>query len=283
MNFVILLQEEYEGFRFVKHFYFSQREINYAFQGINMYLYPKTFPTVGEIVIVVATSSGESGIECELPEYGNRLAFLPLGEITKRRSHIVSREIKVGKPKVCEVINVDQAKGYIDLSKKNINSEIESEKNLEYKRAKTVHTFVTSSKLDYETIIHPLYRDGLCPHELLTDGFDTFQEEVSRFVDNVDLSHCLSIYNKYYAKKMEKDVFYIKVSSPERGIDAIKEVLTLGVREGLKITLVSSPEYMVVSDLAQSRTEEILEKMKTFAMSNGVAFETRFVGFRGEK
>lgn len=238
-----------------------------------MYLYPKTFPDVGETVIVVATSSGECGIECELPEYGNRIAFLPLGEITKRRSHIISREIKVGKPKVCEVINVDQAKGYIDLSKKNINSKMESEKNLAYKNAKTVHSFITSSKLNYETIIYPLYRDGLCPHELLSEGFDTFQEALG----NVDLSHCTPIYNKYYAKKVEKDIFYIKVSSPELGIDAIKDVLMIGVKEGLKITLVSSPEFMVISELSQTRTSEILEKMKTYAAKNGVNFEVRFL------
>lgn len=238
-----------------------------------MFLYPKQYPIVGELVIVKATSSGETGVECELPEYGNRIAFLPLGEITKKRSHIISREMKVGKPKVCEVINIDLIKGYIDLSKRNVRKDDELQKMEEYRRVKVVSSFVVESKLDYEDLIFPLYDAEVDPYEILEEGFNIFESKVKEFVGNRDLSACVPLYNKRFVKKTEKVVVYAKVSSPEFGIDPIKDVLNIGVEKGLTITLVSSPEFMIVSKLELEKVMNILEEMGEHAKRVGVNFE----------
>lgn len=136
-----------------------------TWEGGNIYLYKEKLPKVGEIVYVKVTQVNDTSATVQLLEYGNSEGIIPYTEVTKRRVRSMGKFIKVGKSEAAQVIRIDEQKGYIDLSKKQVIPAEGEECKARYSKASSVRSVVCHAaemcKIPAETamelIAYPLY------------------------------------------------------------------------------------------------------------------------------
>lgn len=86
--------------------------------------YENKFPAEGEVVMgKVLRVEDQTGAYVSLLEYNNTEALIMASEYSRKRTKSVQKLIKVGKREPLLVINVDQEKGFVDLSRKRVNPE----------------------------------------------------------------------------------------------------------------------------------------------------------------
>jgi translation initiation factor 2 subunit 1 len=98
--------------------------------------YPKSIPCVGELVMASVDLPNEHGFICSLPEYGGIEAYLPMSELSRKKS--IAARTKVGQELVLQVIRVDGK--YVDLSKKYVREMERTIGNEKYQKSKEVHS-----------------------------------------------------------------------------------------------------------------------------------------------
>lgn len=86
--------------------------------------YENELPVEGEVVMgKVVRVENQTGAYVSLLEYNNTEALIMASEYSRKRTKSVQKLIKVGKREPLLVINVDQEKGFVDLSRKRVNPE----------------------------------------------------------------------------------------------------------------------------------------------------------------
>ena len=84
--------------------------------------YENEFPVENEFVMgEVIRVDQLTGAYVALLEYNNIEALIMSSEFTRKRAKSVHRLMKVGKKEVLMVTKVDEARGFIDLSRKRVN------------------------------------------------------------------------------------------------------------------------------------------------------------------
>lgn len=91
-------------------------------EGKNVPFYEEKLPQIGDIVWVKITQVNDTSAGAQLLEYGQCEGTIPYTEVTRRRVRSIGKFIKVGKTEAAQVIRMDEVKGYIDLSKKQVTS-----------------------------------------------------------------------------------------------------------------------------------------------------------------
>ncbi|OMJ91407.1 hypothetical protein SteCoe_6094 [Stentor coeruleus] len=105
------------------------------------------------------------GANVLLFEYNNIESLIMLGELSKKCIRSVTKFTCVGCQEVVVIIRVDESKGYLNLSKKQVTSENIAEYEAKYNKAKSVNSILrhvaettgTDIEILYETIGWPLY------------------------------------------------------------------------------------------------------------------------------
>ena len=182
-----------------------------------------------------------------------------IGEFAfKRNMNNIIRKLPVGEDKVLQVINLDQKKGYIDLSIRGVNAgniELCKKRYVNSKKVEViikklaVRTNNTMEKI-YKKIIWPLYKTHM--HAL-----DALQEILGGnqlILDNLKVDQNI----KEELMKILKQKLVpqpVKIRADFRlscytfeGIDVIKEALLNGEKKGtekipIKFTIIGSPLY----------------------------------------
>eukprot|EP00388_Colpodella_angusta_P011741 GDKJ01029946.1.p1 GENE.GDKJ01029946.1~~GDKJ01029946.1.p1 ORF type:complete len:326 (-),score=105.19 GDKJ01029946.1:133-1086(-) len=104
--------------------------------------YESKFPEVDEVVMAVVTSIEDIAVYVELLEYNNAPGMILMSELHKRRFRSIQKIVKVGNHESVMVIRTDEKKGYIDLSKRRVNSEDIAACEERYSKAKAVQTII---------------------------------------------------------------------------------------------------------------------------------------------
>lgn len=107
----------------------------------------------------------EDGAYVELLEYNHIKGMILSSEMSRKRVKYVKKLVKEGREEVLRVLRVDPQQGYIDLSKKSVNSEEIEEFKEKYYKSKKVHEIIrilaSKVKQDFEVlcskIAWPLY------------------------------------------------------------------------------------------------------------------------------
>jgi len=235
--------------------------------------YENEFPEVNEIVIVKIQELNDFCAFVHLLEY-NRPASIQFTEISNRRlRQTPSSLLKIGKQDVMQVLRVDEEKGYIDLTKKNVDAKEIGECNRRYNKSKSVHSTLSnvignrakqnedkedSTEIEelYSKFIWPIYRSEKYEHPLelfeaaladesVLDEFD-LDDEVKKLLLK-DISHHFSRRQVRVQATVEVTCFAYE------GIDAIIPSLLAGRKAGseqgteVKITLISTPQYALTT------------------------------------
>lgn len=254
--------------------------------NLNCRFYRQQFPMVDELVMVEVRHVDAIGANVSLLEYNNIEGLIMLGELSKKRIRSVSKLTRVGRKEVVVVIRVDESKGYLDLSKKQVTGEDISECELKYTKAKAVNNILrhvaqttgTDIEVLYETIGWPLYEK----YEHALDAFKLAAVDREEVLDGLEMSKEIreSLLNVIKARltpqssKIRAD-FSVTCFEYE-GIDAIKAALIAGMSLEtatikIKIRLIAAPLYVMVittrdknegMSLATASLKKIAEEIK---------------------
>lgn len=135
-------------------------------EGKNVPFYEEKLPKINDIVWVKVTQVNETSATAQLLEYGQCEGTIAYTEVTRRRVRSIGKFIKVGKTEAAQVIRMDEVKGYIDLSKKQVTSAESKACEGRFRKGSDVRSIVTHvaeecniSPADAMSMIaYPLYR-----------------------------------------------------------------------------------------------------------------------------
>ena len=238
-------------------------------------------PEIGEVVICTVKKILPHAVFVDLDEYGKE-AMIHISEVAPGRIRNIRDYVREGKKIICRILNLDKAKGYIDLSLRRVTQTQKINKNNQYKQEKKCEKFLEevakSLKTDLKTIYDKAGNKIIEKHNSL---ISCFNEIVN---NNLDLK-ALNI-EKNIAEKIT-EIVKEKIKPPEvtisgilklesdasDGIEIIKKALSQVKKNNVKINYLSAPNYRLVikakdyktaENLIKKTSSEIVEGMKKF-------------------
>jgi translation initiation factor 2 alpha subunit (eIF-2alpha) len=88
-----------------------------------VYYYKKKLPSIDDVVVAKVINISAYGIEVKLIEYNNITGFINCGEVSRKKKVNLNKLLTVGKDILVHVIQVDETKNMIDLSKRTISDD----------------------------------------------------------------------------------------------------------------------------------------------------------------
>ena len=88
-----------------------------------VYYYKKKLPSIDDVVIAKVINISEYGIEVKLIEYNDIIGFINCSEVSRKKKVNLNKLLTVGKDILVHVIQVDETKSMIDLSKRTISDD----------------------------------------------------------------------------------------------------------------------------------------------------------------
>ena len=238
-------------------------------------------PEIGEVVICTVKKILPHAVFVDLDEYGKE-AMIHISEVAPGRIRNIRDYVREGKKIICRILNLDKAKGYIDLSLRRVTQTQKINKNNQYKQEqkceKILEEVAKSLKTDLKTIYDKAGNKIIEKHNSL---ISCFNEIVN---NNLDLK-ALNI-EKNIAEKIT-EIVKEKIKPPEvtisgilklesdasDGIEIIKKALSQVKKNNVKINYLSAPNYRLVikakdyktaENLIKKTSSEIVEGMKKF-------------------
>lgn len=226
------------------------------------------FPVQGEVVIGKIASVTDDVIIMNLLEYGDISGLILNGELSKKKIKSVSQLTRVGNVEICQVLKVEEGKGFIDLSLKRVSEEDKKICKDNFAKAKLAYQIVNKAcKMSNESI-KDVYENWAYKKE------EKYGSLFSFFVYSKSNPEVLSaepngeFYKKVIDDQFKASTFKVRVEvdviCAKGGVKSIKEAFgkALDYDDELEITLLKSPTYSIVkvhSD--KDETFEIINKV----------------------
>lgn len=218
--------------------------------------YEKEYPEKGDFVIVRVNEVNEDvGAYVSLLEYNNIEGMIPISEFTNRRvrsSGSLGNVMRVGKTEVALVLDIDEEKGYIDLSKSKAHTDDILKCEKKWNQAKFVQTVMISMSIKlsiplseiHQEITWPLYRK----YGSAYNAFLMYISDINSVPEIDSFNNELGPLIKRRLESIYKFNAEINVTCLRyEGIDAIKDSIksALLVYPSLSITLIASPSFLM--------------------------------------
>ncbi|MHB1910370.1 MAG: S1 RNA-binding domain-containing protein [Nitrososphaerales archaeon] len=247
-----------------------------------MYCYDRPFPEEEEVVMCLVKEITEYGAVLELLEYGNIPAMAPLVELSRRKIHQsqLSKAVPVGRTEPMLVTKVDEEKGYIDCSKRQLTVEEGNECRTRYADNKLVYNiwnavnnrYPIEQATFYEKIVYPLQEKGN-----VIAGLKGDLQALN--LDQELLSVLRKVLEEKFRVPIKKHRLLIELTcyGPE-GIDGV--ITTIRAMErlvpGLKVRYLAPPVYAVEME---SNDEANVQKKIDLALAEGKRVVTPLEGY----
>jgi translation initiation factor 2 subunit 1 len=146
-------------------------------------MYKKKYPNIDDLVMVeVDKIDGTICAYVKLLEYDGLSAIIQFTELTRKKMKSIHKHIIENKKEVMQVIRIDEEKGYVDLSKKNLTIEDIENHQLYYKKSKTVHSIMNYVTKTMDIDLQDFYQKfGWILYEKYDHAYDAFKYAV---IDN---------------------------------------------------------------------------------------------------
>lgn len=225
--------------------------------------YKNKYPQIDDLVYAKITELNEVYITVVLPEYNNIKAMIMLNEVSRVFTSNLKKKYKIGNYYVCRVLNVDNIKGFIDLTKKRVSEEESTTFIKKYKNNKKIIKLVK----DYLTNIN----DNINKNNFV-DLFEEFMEKTfwSLGEDNYinilnNANYDVNLFgiennrdfmkfmkNNLYKKEQRINALFTLLNRDIDGIEYVKKLLKKSLKlnnteEKIKIHFIKSSEYMITS------------------------------------
>ncbi|GKT34350.1 Translation initiation factor 2, alpha subunit like protein, partial [Aduncisulcus paluster] len=261
-------------------------------------MYKNPFPAQNQNVVCKVEKITDTGVYVRLLEYAEMKAMLQFREISRKRVRSLKKVgIIEGAEDVVSVMRVDESKGNVDVSKRDINDDDKNEARAKYAKSKAVHNIFRNIayKAKLRTIeVYTLFGWPLADeYDNVYDGLlvaineaGTFERVSKQAIEELTERHDLDPEEKAsLEEKAERllPILYERVKDKlapsavkfhslfrvtcfnEKGITAIKDSVSTGLdfstpEAPIKITLLSSPMFLMVCQSKWQTTA--LENMK---------------------
>ncbi len=222
------------------------------------YFYKNKFPKVGEIVMTKVTEIHPTFAYVSLIEYDNINGIIVASEVSTKLYKAMSRFLTIGKLQAAEVLNVDETKGYVDLSKKSVKPDEMEMCEVRFKIGSQIYGIVNRLSAILDRELRDLYDNWLWKIDCEIDVIYKLFKQLGR--DNPDTSvlkdrtppeifEQLAKICQFKFKEEPKTLrAYVEVTSLN-GIEEIKDIFRI-LREkisanDLQIKYVSAPLYLI--------------------------------------
>ncbi len=215
------------------------------------------FPEFGDLVVCTVTNVKNFGAFVTLDEYGGKEGFIHVRDVATGWVKYIRDHVREGQKIVCKVLGVDEEKGHIDLSLKQVNEHARREKIQDWKNEKKADKLleIAGTKLG-KSLDQAFSEVG----EKLLDEFGSLYGAFEQVTTDPDALKDIGLDKKWVAAITEVAKENIELPSvsidglleitcpgPD-GIDHIKKALATGFGsdEGeIKIHYVGAPRYKV--------------------------------------
>ena len=270
--------------------------------------YEKRLPDEGDLVVVTIKEVGEHSITVELLEYNRIEGMITQAEYSRMRKSKYNQGIlkakKMRKQEVCYVIRVDKEKEFIDLSKKQIQSNEAKEVEEEFEKGKKVQNLIyplcDALNMDmeklYEMIIWPLQTEEKHAYDALQEAVFDFEKVIGplNLPANVKEKFKDELMKKFTPQSVKIKATFELICRSKRAVEDIKEALRKGEEDrtenmDIKVNLISSPEYIIQTNTINKNKgiqviENSLKKIKEAIEAKHGQFELKTApGIAGDK
>lgn len=210
------------------------------------------YPKQGEVVIGKISSINDDVLIMNLLEYGDVSGLILSGELSKKKVKSIAQLTKVGNVEVCQVLKVEEAKGFIDLSLKRVSEEDKKLCKENFSRAKLAYQIVSKAcKMSNESIKH-IYETWAYDKEEKYGSLFAFFAYAKNNPDILDSEPNGEFYKKVIEEQFQASSFKVRVeidvTCAKGGVQAIKDAFGKAHEydNELEITLLKSPTYSIV-------------------------------------
>lgn len=225
--------------------------------------YKNEYPQIDDLVYAKITEVNEAYITVILPEYNNIQAMIMLNEVSRVVTSHLKKKYKIGNSYVCRVLNVDDIKGFIDLTKKRVSDD---ESTIFVKKYKTNKKIIKLVK-DYLN-----RKNGTTNNNTINDVFEEFMEktfwslgednylnilnnaeyDVNLFSIENNMDFMDYMKNNLCKKEQRVKALFTLLNQDNDGIEYVKKLLKNSLKlnnteEKIKIHYIKSSEYMITS------------------------------------
>lgn len=235
--------------------------------SLNCRFYENELPRLDDTVMVKVTKIDDMGVHVKLLEYNNLDGYVSVSALSRRRIRSLSKIVKVGKQMALIVIRLDENKGYIDLSKRDISPEEVCLCEGKYQKAKSLIGLVKSaliSSIKKDKLFTDVFFEECCQKtiwRLYKDTHNNDPDDVLKKIllseykifdnleDNIFKQELLCVFKKKYKDTSPEIDAYIQLKCySDNAIEDIKESMQLcfGSKKkdsNLEITIISPPIY----------------------------------------
>jgi translation initiation factor 2 subunit 1 len=217
---------------------------------------PKSIPETGEIVLIRIKKIMPFGAYCELQEYRNIDAYLPIKEIASGWIKNIHEFIKEDQKGVAKVVFIDRVKKTIDVSLKKVSKKEEKDKINDYNLEKR------SENLFSQAIANAMLEDK--KQEILNEvakKYATFNDIINTVLEGKDalsgvkFGEKLAPVLKEVVEKNVKPKIYavaytaeVVVYNTKNGVALIKKALKEVEKLGVKVIYLGAPRYRMFAE-----------------------------------
>jgi translation initiation factor 2 subunit 1 len=220
-------------------------------------IYKNKYPSLNDLVVVkIMKIVKDVGVYVSLLEYGEIEALLVFSELSRKfRLRTINKYVQVGEIQVLTVIDINDKKGHINLSRIRASSEDKKKANERFEQSKMVYSIVKNVSMKIDTSIEKLYElfvwDLYEKYEHAYEAFKLVRDDPKILdylnLDKVLLHALVTSINHSFASTQVNVITDIQVTYLNyHGIDAIKKSLSDAENNlPVKIRLVSSPHHSI--------------------------------------
>lgn len=223
----------------------------------------KQFPEVEELILVTIDRIIGTSVFVKMDEYNNKEGVINFSEVAPGRIRNIRDYIKIGQKIVVKVLRVDESKNHIDLSLRRVTLKERKEIAEKHRKQKDFFVMLNFALIDKNKL-------NLIKQKSKEFSLDEFLDALDKrdkgFFAQVGISHdeIKKVFEVLDEKIKNKRVdvrakFSLKCELPE-GIERIKRVLNSISLNGLTITYLGAPNYII--DLEGTDYKELKKKLK---------------------
>ena len=215
------------------------------------------YPEIGELVVCSVTNVKNFGAFVTLDEYGGKEGFIHVRDVATGWVKYIRDYVREGQKTVCKVLGVDQEKGHIDLSLKQVNEHARREKIQEWKNEKKAEKLLEIAGAKLERTLEQSYEDV---GDSLMEDFGTLYAAFEGITADPEAikeygfdKKWVSVLTEIAKENVELPSVAIDgmielVCPAPDGIDIVKKALAAGAEsEGVEIDIhyIGAPRYKI--------------------------------------
>ncbi|MDE1855684.1 MAG: S1 RNA-binding domain-containing protein [Candidatus Micrarchaeota archaeon] len=225
----------------------------------------KQMPDVGELVLVRVKKVMPFGAYCELTEYANHDAYLPIKEVASGWIKNIHEFVKEGQRSVGRVVFIDKEKNAIDISFKKVTEKEEKTKindfNLEKRAENLISQAVAAAGVQSKQA--EIAAEIAKQYQTYNDLITTVAEGKDAFANMRLDPKVVTALKEIVAKNIKPKVYTVSYTAEvtsydtKNGIEQIKSAMQDVEKLGVEINYLGAPRYRLTSeDSSYPKAEE---------------------------